>query len=100
MVHFGEAKIVLARRQVVLDAAYQAHPERFVRRPPKPLSVPRGCLDQQTPARRKDKGRKSLNSHAGCLKMLDARRLHCHFGSAAPCDNACRNELQLDALIQ
>jgi hypothetical protein len=31
-------------------------------------------LDQQAHSRRKDKGRKSVNSHAGCLKMLDARR--------------------------
>ena len=40
MVHFGEAQTVLARRQAVLDAAYQAHPDRFVRRPPKPLPLP------------------------------------------------------------
>ncbi len=40
MVHFGETQTVLAQRQVVLDAAYQAHPDRFVRRPPKPLPLP------------------------------------------------------------
>ena len=40
MVHFGEAQTVLAHRQVVLDAAYLAHPNRFVRRPPKPLPLP------------------------------------------------------------
>lgn len=40
MVHFGEAQKVLAHRQVVLDAAYQAHPDRFVGRPPKPLPLP------------------------------------------------------------
>jgi putative transposase len=40
MVHFGEAPAVLTRRQAVLDAAYQAHPDRFVRRPPKPLPLP------------------------------------------------------------
>jgi len=40
VVHFGEAQTVLARRQVVLDAAYQAHPDRFVRRPPKPIPLP------------------------------------------------------------
>jgi putative transposase len=40
MVHFGEAQTVLARRQEVLDAAYEAHPDRFVRRPPKPLPLP------------------------------------------------------------
>jgi putative transposase len=40
VVHFGESQAVLANRQVVLDAAYQAHPDRFVRRPPKPLPLP------------------------------------------------------------
>jgi putative transposase len=40
MVHFGQAKTVLTRRQAVLDAAYQAHPDRFVRRPPKTLLLP------------------------------------------------------------
>ena len=33
-VHFGRAPVVLAARQRVLDAAYAAHPERFVRRAP------------------------------------------------------------------
>jgi putative transposase len=40
MVHFGQAPSVLAGRQAVLDAAYQAHPDRFVRKPPKPLPLP------------------------------------------------------------
>lgn len=40
MVHFGQAPAVLAHRQAVLIAAYQQHPERFVRHPPKPLSLP------------------------------------------------------------
>jgi putative transposase len=40
MVHFGQSQTVLARRQAVLDAAYQAHPNRFVRRPPKPMPLP------------------------------------------------------------
>ncbi len=37
-VHHGRTEVVLSRRQSVLDAAYAAHPERFVGRPP---SVPR-----------------------------------------------------------
>jgi putative transposase len=40
MVHFGRAESVLAGRQAVLNAAYQAHPDRFVRKPPKPLPLP------------------------------------------------------------
>jgi putative transposase len=41
MVHHGQAEIILAQRQVVLSAAYQAHPERFVHRPPKPSPAPK-----------------------------------------------------------
>lgn len=40
MVHFGQAPNVLAQRQTVLDAAYLAHPERFVHRPPTTLPLP------------------------------------------------------------
>jgi putative transposase len=41
MVHYGQAQDVFQKRQIVLDAAYLAHPERFVRWPPKPLSIPK-----------------------------------------------------------
>ena len=41
MVHYGEAPAVVERRQAVLDAAYQAHPERFVRQPPRSTAVPK-----------------------------------------------------------
>jgi len=40
VVHFGEAPVLVAHRQPVLDAAHEAHPDRFVRRPPKPLPLP------------------------------------------------------------
>jgi len=36
IVHRGEANKALRRRAVILDEAYRKHPERFVRRPPKP----------------------------------------------------------------
>lgn len=39
-VHFGHAPAIQAQRQAVLAAAYSAHPERFVRRPPVPLPLP------------------------------------------------------------
>jgi putative transposase len=41
MVHYGEAPSIREKRQEVLDAAYLAHPERFVRRPPTPLVLPK-----------------------------------------------------------
>ena len=40
MVHYGHVEGVRAARQHVLAAAYVAHPERFVRRPPEPPVVP------------------------------------------------------------
>jgi putative transposase len=39
-VHAGRAPEITAARSVTLDAAYLAHPERFVRRPPTPPEVP------------------------------------------------------------
>ena len=39
-VHYGRAAAVRAERARVLDAAYLAHPERFVRKPPAPPKLP------------------------------------------------------------
>ena len=39
-VHYGRAEAIQTRRAEVLDAAYQAHPERFVRKPPTPPPLP------------------------------------------------------------
>ncbi len=39
-VHYGQAKEVFRARQNILFAAYQAHPERFVRRIPAPPRLP------------------------------------------------------------
>ncbi len=41
MVHYGLATAVRENRQATLDAAYAAHPERFVRRPPRPPQLPK-----------------------------------------------------------
>ena len=41
MVHYGLAPAMRENRQLVLDAAYTAHPDRFVRRPPTPLPLPK-----------------------------------------------------------
>ena len=40
MVHFGQAPAIRQKRQTVLNAAYLAHPDRFVRKPPTPLPLP------------------------------------------------------------
>jgi putative transposase len=39
-VHYGSAKAVQGRRAVVLEAAYAAHPERFVNKAPTPPELP------------------------------------------------------------
>ena len=39
-VHYGLAEAVRDKRAGVLDAAYAAHPERFVRKPPQPPKLP------------------------------------------------------------
>ena len=44
MVHFGSEPEVAAQRQLVLDAAFQAHPERFVRKPPDSDNSPHSKL--------------------------------------------------------
>ena len=40
IVHFGHAAAVRAQREVVLAAAYTAHPERFVNGPPRAADLP------------------------------------------------------------
>ena len=42
-VHHGQAEQTHAARGSVLDAAYAARPERFVRRPPRPPAPPTGA---------------------------------------------------------
>jgi putative transposase len=39
-VHHGQAPALHAGRAAVLDAAYQQHPDRFVRKPPTPPELP------------------------------------------------------------
>lgn len=41
MVHYGHAAAVIDARQQVLNAAHAAHPERFVRKPPVALPLPK-----------------------------------------------------------
>ena len=47
MVHHGQAPLILAHRQEVLNAAFLAHPERFVRFAPKPAELPKEvCINK------------------------------------------------------
>jgi putative transposase len=50
-VHYGRVDAVLEQRRLVLAAAYAAHPERFVRKPPEPLAPPTAAwINPPTPA--------------------------------------------------
>jgi putative transposase len=40
MLHYGKAEAVIAQRRIVLNSAFEAHPERFVRGLPVPPPVP------------------------------------------------------------
>ena len=40
VVHYGRTEAILEQRRTVLEAAYAAHPERFVRKPPTPEAPP------------------------------------------------------------
>jgi putative transposase len=42
-VHYGRADTIRAHRAEVLDAAYVAHPERFVRHPSTPPTLPKAA---------------------------------------------------------
>lgn len=43
VVHYGLAEQVIQERSQVLAAAYQEHPERFVRKPPTPIALPQAA---------------------------------------------------------
>ena len=67
-VHYGRAEQAHPHRARVLDAAYAATPERFVRRAPTPPTG--GGVDQQA----RQRGGRSLNSTANRLIRLDRLR--------------------------
>ena len=70
-VHYGRAAAVRAGRAQVLDAAYHAHPERFVRNPPAPPDTAGHILDQPAPGER---SRRSVTPARWCLIQVDRFR--------------------------
>ena len=56
MVHFHQTDTILAQRQTVLNAAYLAHPERFVHQPPTTHRPPEAVwINPPIPANSKEK---------------------------------------------
>jgi putative transposase len=50
-VHHGRVEILREQRTSALDATYQLHPERFVRRPPMPPALPEAVwINRPVPA--------------------------------------------------
>lgn len=47
--HYGRAEEVTEARRQVLQAAYAAHPERFVRKPPEPPAIPTAAWINKPP---------------------------------------------------
>jgi putative transposase len=71
MVHYNQTGRVLQQRQQVLDAAYQLHPERFVRSAPRPPAVPtQAWINKPVQLILKN----LLNSVSMCLKVVDTRQ--------------------------
>jgi len=64
-VHHGRAQEVLRRRQLALDVAYSAHPERFVQKPPAPLLLPRAVYINPPQASATDVGGGIASQPAG-----------------------------------
>ena len=70
-VHAGRAAEITVARAVTLDAAYRAHPERFVRRPPAPPEVPTAVWINPP---REEGDAASVIRTPGCLTGLDRFR--------------------------
>jgi putative transposase len=82
MVHYGHATEVLAHRQRTLDAAYAAHPERFVRKPPTPVALPEAVWINP-PSRSSDGHKKGLPATVSHPKP-DAPSAHPRSGYPSP----------------
>jgi len=76
-VHYGEAARILQERQAVLDRAFQAHPERFVRGRPTPPELP-GAVWINKPAE------SGAAQKSGLVECPDSRDLEGPKGRATP----------------
>ncbi len=75
---------MISKRQAVLDGAFQAHPEPFVRKALQHPFLARGCLDRSSSFKQ---GNNSLNYYQLCLTLVDTLRFPVppRKVSAAPC---------------
>jgi len=64
--HYDQAERVVAARQETLLAAYRAHPERFVLRPPKPPALPQQAWINPPVERAEDLGPPAIVTPSSC----------------------------------
>jgi len=81
MLHYGQAEQVLQARQGVLEAAYAAHPERFVKGPPAPSPIPLAVwINPPTPASQTDPAHKKRLPENHCPQEPNAPLVHPRLG--------------------
>jgi transposase InsO family protein len=73
MVHYRRADEVVERRKSILLRAYQAHPERFVRKSPEPPTRPEAVWINP-PGNRERKSELDTKFEKNCLKLVDTFR--------------------------
>jgi putative transposase len=81
MVHYGQADHIFQKRQFVLDAAYLAHPERFVLSSPKPLSLPKEVWINKPIASDESKSTASLKQGHAESRLACRRSIRGHPGA-------------------
>jgi len=104
-VHYGRAAEVRAQRQETLNTAFAAHPERFVRKPPEPASLPEAVWIN--PPRGNDSAGDHLASHdhekrlpAGVGGKPDAPSAHPRPGyPSSSCVPAALDSVSPDSVI-
>src|SRR5437870_4497838 len=69
-VHYGKAPIILEQRRQVLEAAYAARPERFVRGTPRPQELPSAVWINPPEKTTPQIGSRSTNTHVDDPKYL------------------------------
>jgi hypothetical protein len=77
MVHYGLAAEVLDNRQRVLTAAFQQHPERFVRKPPRPAPLPDALWINPSKPGSPEGSENHESTRAGVSKLLTSSACSC-----------------------
>jgi len=70
-VHYGQSQDIFHARAAILSAAYQAHPERFVRHPPRPPKLPQAVwINPPMPMAVNEKSERLHTKYEGELSQM------------------------------